>query len=274
MARNGAGIFSILNPIVVGASRSSSNVNGNFTDEGGEITNTLPLDGQAGMTGQFKAIDGSTAAPGIAFSADTRTGFRRSATGEMRWVGGGADRLYVNSDRKLFHLGNLDAAGAWTQVGSMTGPASDPVLISGFSSNGVARRTATTPAWSPETFPYVLHMTCGGYGTVLPVGIIGEVQAPAGGAIVSATIMLDQSGSVSVDVRKSTYANYSATVPGSSDTITGGTPLTVTSALGLRDQTLAGWITAITAGDVIRFYLNSVTSATRMTIALAVRRFS
>ena len=49
----------------------------------------MPLDGPTGMSGQFKAQNGSVSAPGISFDADTNTGFRRSADNETRWVGGG-----------------------------------------------------------------------------------------------------------------------------------------------------------------------------------------
>jgi hypothetical protein len=39
------------------------------------MTNSLPRDGQAGMTGQFKAASGTATAPGISFGSDTNTGF-------------------------------------------------------------------------------------------------------------------------------------------------------------------------------------------------------
>ena len=65
MPRNGAGVFAVLNPILVGALRSSSAVNADFVDAGDEITGSLPLDGQAGMTGQFKAANVQTGTTAI-----------------------------------------------------------------------------------------------------------------------------------------------------------------------------------------------------------------
>lgn len=274
MSRNGFGTFAILNPILIGALRASASVNADYTDMGTAITGTLPLDATAGMSGQFKAADGSKSTPGIAFAADTNTGFRRNGTDEMRWVAGGTDRMYVDANGKAWHLSDADIAGALVCHGALTGTISDPLLIAQFAANGVARRTATTPTWAPEPFYYTLHMTIGGFGLVLPTGVMGEMQAPCAGTIVAGALMLDQSGSVSVDVRKCTYANYSATRPSSSDSITAASPLAVTSGVGLLDQTLAGWTTPVAADDCFRFYISSVTTVTRMTVALRIKRFA
>lgn len=122
MPRNGAGTFSIINPVVVGALRSSSAVNQNFTDAGDEITNSLPINGEAGMSGQFKAIDGSALVPGMAFSADTNVGFRRSATDEMKWVAGGSDRATMDANGKLTLAGGLEVSGALSHNTGAFGP--------------------------------------------------------------------------------------------------------------------------------------------------------
>ena len=80
MARNGAGVFAVLNPILIGALRSSTAVNADFTDQGTVITGTLPKDGQAGMTGQFRTADGTLTAPGMTFASEMRLMvIRRSA---------------------------------------------------------------------------------------------------------------------------------------------------------------------------------------------------
>lgn len=78
--RNGSGTYSTPNSFTTGAVISSSGVNGNFSDVGAELTNSLPRDGQSGMTGQFKAASGTAAAPGITFGSDTDSGlFLKSA---------------------------------------------------------------------------------------------------------------------------------------------------------------------------------------------------
>lgn len=116
MPRNGAGTFGVINPILVGALRSSSAVNQNFTDMGDEITNSLPVSGVAAMTGQFAVGDGDLVLPGLSFAQDLNTGFRRSAIDEVRWVGGGVDRATMDANGKLTLAGGISVAGAFTHA--------------------------------------------------------------------------------------------------------------------------------------------------------------
>lgn len=273
MSRNGFGTFAVINPVLIGALRSSSAVNQDCSDMGTEITNTVALDGQTTMTGPFKAIDGTRSLPGIAFAEDRNTGFRRSAVDEMRWVGGGQDRFYFDKDGKGWLLGAADIAGAQNIDGAVTGPASDPVLISKFATNGMAKRTGD-PTWAPEPMYYALDLSVGGFEWTLDTGILAELQCPVAGTITSGALQTDQTGSCAVDVRKSTYASYSATVPGSAESICGGNPLAITSGVGSLDATLTGWTTAVAAGDVLRFYLASNTAATRLHVTLQIKRVS
>lgn len=91
MARNGSGTFSVANTFTANTTAQSSAVNANFTDVGAEITNSLPRDGQAGMTGQFKAANGTAALPGISFGSDTNSGFYRKAGDVIGVVVGGTE---------------------------------------------------------------------------------------------------------------------------------------------------------------------------------------
>lgn len=90
---------------------SSSAVNANFSDIATGLSNALTRDNQAGMTAALRIVDGTVGAPGIQFGGDTNTGFRRSASDEFRWVGGGVDRMYIDAAGKMFQLGAIDVAG-------------------------------------------------------------------------------------------------------------------------------------------------------------------
>ncbi len=87
MARNGSGTMSIINSFSANTTIESSKVNANFTDVASEITGSLPRNGEAGMTGQFKAAAGTSTAPGITFSTDLNLGFYRSAADTMGVAG-------------------------------------------------------------------------------------------------------------------------------------------------------------------------------------------
>ncbi len=105
---------------------------------------------------------------------------------------------------------------------------------------------------------------------VLATGIQpGNLVVPFACTITEWTLLLDQSGSIVVDIWKDTYANYPPTV---ADTITASAKPTVTTATKGQSSTLTGWTTAIAAGDTLRFNIDSVTSALNATLILKVRR--
>lgn len=79
MPRNGSGTMSVTNSFSSGTTISSSEMNANFTDFASEVTNSLPRDGQAAMTGQLKITAGTSGAPGLIFSTDTDCGIFRAA---------------------------------------------------------------------------------------------------------------------------------------------------------------------------------------------------
>lgn len=82
MPRNGSGTYSLPQPpFVAGTVISSAAVNSDFSDIATALTGSLPRDGQAGMQGQFKATDGSSASPSITFTSETTTGFHRAGSG-------------------------------------------------------------------------------------------------------------------------------------------------------------------------------------------------
>lgn len=79
--RDGSGNYTVPNTFTAGSTITAAGHNQNWSDIGDEMTNSLPRDGQAGMTGQFKAAVGSTDAPGISWSADTNTGLLSLGSG-------------------------------------------------------------------------------------------------------------------------------------------------------------------------------------------------
>lgn len=84
MPRNGSGTYSLPQPpFVAGTTISSAAMNSDLSDIATALTGSLPRDGQAGMLGQFKAIDGSAPAPSISFTNDSLLGFYRAGTNQM-----------------------------------------------------------------------------------------------------------------------------------------------------------------------------------------------
>jgi hypothetical protein len=108
-----------------------------------------------------------------------------------------------------------------------------------------------------------------GGGSAITTGIKGDVQLDFACTIDSATLLADQSGSIVVDIWKDTYANFPAT---DADSITASAVPTISTATKSTDASLTGWTTSISAGDILRFNVDSVTSIERVTVALKVTR--
>lgn len=155
------------------------------------------------------------------------------------------DRLVINEN------------GAWRLGGGSYGTVGQLLQ-----SNGDA-----DPSWETQylAIPFIVD----GGGNTFATGIKGDLQIPFDCEIEEWTILLDATGSIEFDIWKDTYANYPPTV---ADSITGSAKPTVTTAVKATSDVLTGWTTTISAGDILRFNVDSVTSATRATLSLKVKR--
>ena len=109
-----------------------------------------------------------------------------------------------------------------------------------------------------------------GAGSVPSTGYAGDIEVPFACSITQTGLFADQNGAVIIDVWKDTYANYPAT---DADSITSQTPLTITTGTKkAQDLALTGWTKNISAGDVLRFNVDSVGTITACTISLWVNR--
>lgn len=106
-----------------------------------------------------------------------------------------------------------------------------------------------------------------GAGAEIADGVKGDIVMPFTGTFVSWTLLADTSGSVVIDLWRDSYANYP---PTAADAITGSEHPTITTAVKATSSALTGWTTAFTKGDVLRINVDSCTSITRLTLALAV----
>lgn len=108
-----------------------------------------------------------------------------------------------------------------------------------------------------------------GGGSAITTGEKGHLRIPFACTINEVTMMADRSGSIVVDIWKDTYANFP---PDNTDSITASAPPTITTAQKSTDSTLTGWTTAIGAGAILAFNVDSVTDIQRVTIALKVTK--
>jgi hypothetical protein len=108
-----------------------------------------------------------------------------------------------------------------------------------------------------------------GGGSAITTGIKGDLTVPFDCTIVSATLLADQSGSIAIDVWKDSFASYP---PTSADSITASAKPALSSAAKSRDTTLTGWTTSVSAGQTLRFNVDSAATLTRVTLILEAVR--
>lgn len=124
--------------------------------------------------------------------------------------------------------------------------------------------------YSTQAFDAIEFVIDGG-GAVLTTGLKGYIEVPWNCVVQRVTTLADQSGSVVVDIFKCTYSAFApGTHPVSSDKITASAPPTVASNVKAQDSTLTGWTTTFSAGDILAFNINSVTTVQRVTVSLRV----
>ena len=154
---------------------------------------------------------------------------------------------------------------------SMTsGSNPDLVAIEALSGTTGALRKTAANTWSLDDGTTDILFTLDNRNTVFATGVAGDIHVPFACTITGVFIFADQTGSIVLDLWKDSFANFP---PTDADSITASAPVTISSAAKASDTTLTGWTTSIAAGDIIRVNIDSVSSITRFTLAIRVKRF-
>lgn len=112
-----------------------------------------------------------------------------------------------------------------------------------------------------------------GGGSTIATGIKGDIYIPFACTITGVVLLADQSGSIVVNIWKSTYTAFDPTThPAVGDKITASAPPTISTAKKSKDTTLTGWTTSLAADDVLRLNVDSVTSIQRVTVSIQYAR--
>lgn len=111
-----------------------------------------------------------------------------------------------------------------------------------------------------------IGVTVDGGGSVPATGAVARfITIPYSGTITGWTLESNAPGSVVVDVWK-----RNAAIPTIANTIVASAPPTLASQQYVNSTTLTGWTTAVTAGDVFGFSINSATTITAFTLQINI----
>lgn len=254
MPRNASGTYTLpVSSYVSGTVIKSADMNSNLSDIGTALTQSLATNGVSVMTAPLPIAVGSLTSPGLTFSGDTNTGIYQASVDTFTFVTGGIASATIGSDQ-VFTF----AKGITLSSGS----------VATFTSNTFSfDTTAKTNFWTAIASNFTLSYTIEGGGSVPTTGARGFVEVPCNCTILRVTTMADQSGSAVVDIAKSTYAGF----PPSSSICAAAKP-TLSTQQNSQDSTLTGWTTSLTAGDILGYNLNSVTTCTRVQVSLLCKR--
>lgn len=94
----------------------------------------------------------------------------------------------------------------------------------------------------------------------------GSVTLDVSGILESLTILSDQQGDLTLDIKKSNYSTFPTFT-----SIVGGVYPQMTNVRKVRDDNLNNWDTSIVAGDILTFDVIAVSNITRFLISLKLK---
>lgn len=149
------------------------------------------------------------------------------------------------------------ATVTWTASAAYPDPNDPSALVRDVQAEAVAGGGITS----------VAGIVVDGAGSVPDTGSKGYLRVPFAGTITAWTLLADQSGSAQITVKKCAYGSFPTTA-----SIVAAAPPSLSSQQNNTSSTLTGWTTSITAGDVLEFVLDSVTTCTRLVLELEITR--
>ena len=155
---------------------------------------------------------------------------------------------------KILDDGTLEGQSG-SNITLASGQTVDGVDVSAHAASGTAHQSNVV------AIPFVID----GGGSAITTGQKGHLEIPFAMTISGWTLVADQSGSIVIDVWKDTYANFPPTV---ADTIAGSEKPTLSSVQKNQDLTLSTWTTAVAAGDILAFNVDSITTVQRVSLIL------
>ena len=123
--------------------------------------------------------------------------------------------------------------------------------------------------WENAANPSTIAFMIDGGGSAISTGEAGHIPIDFDGEIIEVEMFADQSGSITVDIWKDTYANFP---PTDADSICGVNEPSISGATKMTDSTLTDWTTTVNAGDVLAFNVDSCATIERCTVKLTLNR--
>lgn len=174
----------------------------------------------------------------------------------------------AGADSTAIHVGTASEISAITEKTALTG--NDLFVIEDSAAANVKKRVKWSNVAGPGLVATIAFIIDGG-GSAITSGVKGDLIVDFGCTLNSWTILADASGAIKIDVWKDIFANFP---PTDADSITNGhEPEIAASGTNAQDTSLGDWTSVtITAGDVLRFNVDSAATITRALLSFKATR--
>ena len=160
--------------------------------------------------------------------------------------------------------GQIPTASLPLTLQPLAPPSTGFTIAGGVTSSTLTVKSDTILNGNSSSIEFVID----GGGAAITTGTKGYLEIPFACAITSVTALADTSGTINIDIKKSTYAGFPSTASISS----GGTGISITTGTSIQNNALTGWALGTSAGSILEFYASGCTSITRVTASLKVNK--
>ncbi len=237
---NSTGIFTLSSPTYFIGSTPVVGTGNTTTVSGFPFTGSAIITGSLSITGSFAFTEGGTYVTGSASLADIDSAVIASTS----------QYLVLSQSANLSNERILSLSSRFS--------ASDGGANNNYSvdlSNNM--RTST------------VGIIIDGGETEITTGEKSEILIPFSGSIQSWALLADRSGSITIDIWKSTYATYP---PTASDSIVASEKPFISASVKNTSSSLVGWTASINKNDTLKFYVSASSTIQRVNLTLELLR--
>ena len=117
----------------------------------------------------------------------------------------------------------------------------------------------------PETYRTINFLIDGGYNSI-SVGSKGYLTLDFNGKITAWTLLSEQVGDITIDVKKASFNDYPITT-----SITGTQIPILSSAQKNKNTNLTTWNTSLISGDILEFFVSGTPTLKKVMLSLTVK---
>lgn len=234
------------------------------------VVKQQPVSASYAITSSYALNAANTSGQGFPYTGSAIISGSLRVTGSVEFTQGGT---YITGSTTIADIeGAVFALNSQYLVLSQSSDLSNERVLSlssRFTSSDAGAGNTYTVDLSNNIRTSTVGVVIDGGGSEITVGEKVELLIPFSASIQSWALLADRSGSITVDIWKSTYATYP---PTSASSITATARPFISASVKNTSSTLTGWTTAIEKNDTLKFYVSASSTIQRVNLTLELLR--